>query len=704
MCMDSAKKTVRYFCGPSGLLHWLLTCMVLGAAAQAQVAKPTDDETVRLDQMTVRGDAVPGWPDATSSPSNSVPSNLAATVETIPGLAMHHMGAAATEPLLRGLGSDRVVTSLDGLPLPNASPTRTASPLALIAGGLTGGLTVSKSVPSVTLGPPANAGYIRMSLAPGGEAGRSDVNDAGAEWDSDRDGGSALVREISIRGDWNIRAAAAAHTLGNYTAGDGTVIPADDRSEGAAVDVGWQPDTQHQFRLGALFSRQELAVNSALPLDTRGTDMSAFTGGYSWSPADQTWIDARFGVGVSRPHLDNLGRPAPARITADGRTLSMAAGISVRHLTAGGDEVVAGFDGTDEERNMQRKRPGAVDLLWPDLRQTDIGGFVETTRALTAAWKLRLGARLDAASSEARAADGLAFNRTIRDLYAAYNGPSAAQTSQNDVAGAANVLLTGQLTPALGTSLGAGFSRQPPGASERYRAFSDALGGGYEIGNPAARPEDKYELDWGLHWQRQTLSVNADLFASYLPDYLHRTRVGTTTPPPPPPPGAIVYGYRATEADFRGGELEVVWQPVADSWCRLTAAAVEATDRNAHRRLPEIPPETLELAAGRIWSAVSLKPWIEFGVRSTAAQRNPAPDEMPVFANTSAFTVAAVRGGVSWHGVDVSLSVENIFDRLYFDYLSPPAAAMPPSGSLRPGSRIPGPGRDILLTIRFRGW
>jgi outer membrane receptor protein involved in Fe transport len=63
-----------------------------------------------------------------------------------------------------------------------------------------------------------------------------------------------------------------------------------------------------------------------------------------------------------------------------------------------------------------------------------------------------------------------------------------------------------------------------------------------------------------------------------------------------------------------------------------------------------------------------------------------------------------VRGGVSWHGVDVSLSVENIFDRLYFDYLSPPAAAMPPSGSLRPGSRIPGPGRDILLTIRFRGW
>ncbi len=353
---------------------------------------------------------------------------------------------------------------------------------------------------------------------------------------------------------------------------------------------------------------------------------------------------------------------------------------------------------------MQRHRPGAVDLLWPDLHQTDLGGFAETTQILSPAWKLRLGARLDAASSEARHADGKAFNTTIRDLYVAYNGPAAAQTKQNDIAGAANALLTGQFTPELGSSLGAGFSRQPPGATERYRAFSDALGGGYEIGNPSARAEDKYELDWGLHWQRRTLTVTADVFGSYLPDYLHRTRVGTTTPPPPPPPGAIIYGYRATEAEFWGGELEAVWQPGTDSWFRLTGAAVEATDLNAHRRLTEIPPETVELAAGRAWSAVGLKPWVEFCLRSTAAQRNSAPDEMPVFANTSAFTLANLRGGLSWHGVSLSLSVANLFNKTYFDYLSPPAAPMAPSGSLHPGSRIPGPGRDFLLTVSFRRW
>ena len=83
------------------------------------------------------------------------------------------------------------------------------------------------------------------------------------------------------------------------------------------------------------------------------------------------------------------------------------------------------MDATQEDRRLERNRPGAVDLLWPDLRQDDIGAFAEFNAPLTSAWKLRLGARLDAADSAARAADGLAFNRVIRDLYVAYNGPDA---------------------------------------------------------------------------------------------------------------------------------------------------------------------------------------------------------------------------------------------------------------------------------------
>ena len=75
---------------------------------------------------------------------------------------------------------------------------------------------------------------------------------------------------------------------------------------------------------------------------------------------------------------------------------------------------------------------------------------------------------------------------------------------------------------------------------------------------------------------------------------------------------------------------------------------------------------------------------------------------MPVFANTSAFVLGSFQAGVLWRRFRVSAAVDNLFNRNYYDYLSPPAAGSPASGNLRPGSRIPGPGRSVLLIISYR--
>ena len=112
---------------------------------------------------------------------------------------------------------------------------------------------------------------------------RSNTTYMGVAWNSDRDGGDALAVETGAQGHWSSRAAAGRAPLGDYTAGDGTVVPAADRNVGAALHFDWQPDPQHALQLGALFSRQQLAVNSALPLDTRDTNTSAFTAGYDWA-------------------------------------------------------------------------------------------------------------------------------------------------------------------------------------------------------------------------------------------------------------------------------------------------------------------------------------------------------------------------------------------------------------------------------------
>jgi outer membrane receptor protein involved in Fe transport len=75
---------------------------------------------------------------------------------------------------------------------------------------------------------------------------------------------------------------------------------------------------------------------------------------------------------------------------------------------------------------------------------------------------------------------------------------------------------------------------------------------------------------------------------------------------------------------------------------------------------------------------------------------------MPVFANTPAFTLGSLQAGVSWRRFRISCAVDNLFNRNYYDYLSPPAGASPASGNLLPGARIPGPGRSVLLIISYR--
>jgi len=234
---------------------------------------------------------------------------------------------------------------------------------------------------------------------------------------------------------------------------------------------------------------------------------------------------------------------------------------------------------------------------------------------------------------------------------------------------------------------------QPPADRRHrtYRAFSDALDGGYEIGNPTARTEANNELDWGLHWQRQTFSVNFDLFGSYLPDYLYRTVVGTTTPPAPPPPGAVVYGYRAIEA-FWGGEMNLLWQPAQDSWfhadrgqrgghrsrCASPAAGDSARNARVRRR-------------ARLVRHRSQARGLSSDCANTASRNNPAPVDMPVFANTSAFTLGSLQAGFSWRRIRISCAVENLFNRNYHEYLSPPAAGSPASGDLIRGRASPVP-------------
>jgi outer membrane receptor for Fe3+-dicitrate len=79
--------------------------------------------------------------------------NLAVALQTIPAVAGVRRAQNALEPVIRGLGWERVQTQLNGVPLYGACPARMDSPATLVAASAVREASVIKGLSSVTFGP-----------------------------------------------------------------------------------------------------------------------------------------------------------------------------------------------------------------------------------------------------------------------------------------------------------------------------------------------------------------------------------------------------------------------------------------------------------------------------------------------------------------------------------------------------------------------
>ena len=117
--------------------------------------------------------------------------------------------------------------------------------------------------------------------------------------------------------------------------------------------------------------------------------------------------------------------------------------------------------------------------------------------------------------------------------------------------------------------------------------------------------------------------------------------------------------------------------------------------------LAEMPPWDATVAVRYVAAPRGVT--AELGTRVVGEKRNPAPLDNPLFIRTGGFAL--------WHiQVSAPLSkrlrfewgVENMFNRLYSEYLTPPVAPMrPASGNLSPNDRVPGRGRSACATLVY---
>ena len=631
-------------------------------------------------------------------------SHLGEALEGRPGLSFVKRGHDIVDPQIRGLGFDRVVTLVNGLPVPHSSPTRTAAPINALGPGSISGVSVATGLASVSLGTAATGGYIEANTlgasTPEGNPGRE------GEWvlniRPDRDGRQAFVQGLHRGESLELRGSAYGQDLDNYRSGDGREVAARFQSVGMTAGAQWRVGSHH-LQLVGIYQNILEQENLALPLDTKDAETLSLSMRHKIRFGDRGLRSLSWALGYTRadPFLTIADRPlAPMPIRAESRARTVQFRMDSDWEPAERHRLRLGFLLLQSERNTIRYRGPFTDFIWPDTHTETAGAYAEWHFRPKRSYHVRLGARIDRVTSEARAADKPAFGLPIIDLYERYNGPRARRDATAHTVGAANLLVRRFLSDTQMLYGGMGYSVHAPAVTESFRAYLQALGLGFEIGNPSLDPEAKWEGVLGWEIGSEGVEFRAEGFVYSIRDYIQRRQIGLTTTAPANEP---MFGYRNIDATFWGLECSGALASGSGLRFPFSLALLDAENRETGKGLPEIPPwearvgfehEVFEGTASMTWG-------IE--VRHVGSRKNPAPETNVLYADTDAFTLidlkADWRPNASWA---VSVRVENLFDALYFEYLTPPTAAIPPnSGDLQPGERVPGPGFSASLSLRY---
>jgi iron complex outermembrane receptor protein len=327
----------------------------------------------------------------------------------------------------------------------------------------------------------------------------------------------------------------------------------------------------------------------------------------------------------------------------------------------------------------------------PNVDTLAFGSFVDFKHNLADALRLGGGVRFDHAGMRAQAA-----NASI-GLYHQFHNTNRVSDNDNYVSG--NLRLSAALPHAMELFVGAGSNGRIPDAEERY--FSRSAGASPMVGNPLLPITRNTELNLGLNLSPGRFYVRPDFFYSFLSDYIIVNNQPRLNPPQSGIGGSMApaplsaRSYTNIDARIFGGEMAYGYS--FNSALSLSGGGSYSRGRAVRKpsagvtspNLPEMPPL-------RGWAAVRYaRRWTfsEFGF--VAVNRQPHVDSDLMESPTAGYALLNLKLGITLRRWSASLTVDNLLDRYYFEYLS---YYRNPFGA---GVKLPEPGRNVFAQVRY---
>ena len=649
--------------------------------------------TVNLYPVTVialRPDVVPGE-EVKLDYREQLAHDGAAVLNQNPALnSIRKGGNYGFDPVFRGFKYDQLNIVLNGAQSATAAcPNRMDPPTSQMAPNMLDRIEVLKGPHALRYGTGfgATINFIPSKLR------LTEVKDIYGRFSSGYEGNGSVFRneaKLAFTGEKHEVALFGSWSQGNdYEAGNGQTIAADFNRGSFGTNMGFSLSDDNQLRLSVIYNVARDADFPALPMDLRDDDTWLFNARHDITFNKQnlsSWNTTLFASFVD--HLmDNLLKPLDPRMlnAQTNATTNNFGGRTEGVWNFGTSNLFAGADFRREEAEGIREReflmgPNAgqviIDNPWQDsyISKTSVFGEYHFKPK---AYQFVVSTRFELNSAD--------INEPTDEFVQTNGDPSVTQFNPSLSLGAIK-----SIGKEVTMGLWLARAQRSAGLTERYINFFPVGQDPYElVGNPQLSPEVNNQMDITLQWSKTHTSINIDVFAGYLQDYISSLIDPDLSPRLPMSPG--VRRYINIEDAFKTG-FEFSWtqQLLLDLQHQLGIAYTYAQDLERDEPLPEIAPLDFRYVLAGNYIDGRLKPELMF---RHVLEQNRVSTEFGE-TTTPSFSLLDVKVAFQLSkSASITAGVNNLFDESYYEHLS---------RSVR-GNNLPifAPGRNAFASVNF---
>ena len=626
--------------------------------------------------------------------------------EREPGFGIVKRGNYAMEPVLRGFKYNQLNVQFDGgSKSSNACPNRMDPAISQISPQEVEKVEVIKGPYSVRFGP-SDGGLINLVTKSPAKSDKLKVTGlakAGYISNGNNFYGQAAAQVVSKHIDFSVNA--DYKNFGNYKSGNGTEIPSSFKRTGYSVKIGNYHGKNKQNRI-QLTWRQGFAKdidhaglpmdadkdnNSMLYLDYMANNISGIIfslrakvyGSYvDHEMSTRRRPSWKFTEAVAPVTSKSLGGRVEFGFKPGGKTIQYA-GIDYSYLNKDGQRNrLVKINGCTSDTLPQPKQ--FVDLIWQNSSIADMGFFFENKLQATSSLMWDIGIRLDIVSTEIRnpAPD-------FKELYSGDIQPD------NNINISANTSLTWRPKDDIMLQWAIGRGVRSPSLSER---FINHLAVGTDaceyVGNPLLKPEVNYQTDLIVKKSFGELNINADVFYSYLNDYISAFIDTTLTKKfmPCKPPAHVKRFTNIEKAAMYGFELGFDITFAGHFNYSLNGGYTYAQNLTWDEPLPEIPPFSGNTALKYSTTKINAGVRARFSADQNRVSASFAETSTPGF-----FIVDLTASYKPVSALEIRGAIRNLFNVNYVEHLSRAYKNMGPET----GSPYYEPGRSFNISLSF---